>query len=56
MRFLHTMLRVSDLDRALAFFVNGLGLRETRRRNSEKPAASRLSIWPRRKTRRRKSN
>ncbi len=35
MRFLHTMLRVSDLDRALAFFVDGLGLRETRRRDSE---------------------
>lgn len=29
------MLRVSDLDRALAFFVDGLGLRETRRRDSE---------------------
>lgn len=36
MRFLHTMLRVSDLDRALAFFVDGLGLKETRRRDSEK--------------------
>jgi lactoylglutathione lyase len=30
------MLRVSDLDRALAFFVDGLGLREVRRRESEK--------------------
>lgn len=34
MRYLHTMLRVRDLDRALAFFVGALGLRETRRRES----------------------
>jgi lactoylglutathione lyase len=35
MRFLHTMLRVRDLDAALDFFVHKLGLRETRR--SENP-------------------
>ena len=34
MRFLHTMLRVRDLDRALEFFVGDLGLREVRRRDS----------------------
>lgn len=34
MRYLHTMLRVRDLDRALAFFVGSLGLRELRRRDS----------------------
>ncbi len=34
MRYLHTMLRVRELDRALAFFVGALGLRETRRRES----------------------
>lgn len=34
MRFLHTMLRVRDLDAALAFFTR-LGLRELRRRDSE---------------------
>ncbi len=34
MRFLHTMLRVRDLDAALAFF-GKLGLRETRRHSSE---------------------
>lgn len=34
MRFLHTMLRVRDLDAALAFFVGALGLRELRRRES----------------------
>ncbi|HEY8092119.1 MAG TPA: VOC family protein [Polyangiaceae bacterium] len=35
MRYLHTMLRVRDLDAALDFFVKKLGLRETRRRESE---------------------
>lgn len=36
MRFLHTMIRVYDLDAALAFFCEGLGLREVRRRDHEK--------------------
>jgi lactoylglutathione lyase len=35
MRYLHTMLRVRDLDAALDFFVGGLGLTEVRRRQSE---------------------
>jgi lactoylglutathione lyase len=35
MRFLHTMIRVKDLDLALDFFVAKLGLRELRRRESE---------------------
>jgi lactoylglutathione lyase len=35
MRFLHTMLRVRDLDASLDFFVHKLGLREVRRRRSE---------------------
>ncbi len=35
MRFLHTMLRVRDLDAALDFFVGKLGLREIRRRDYE---------------------
>lgn len=35
MRFLHTMLRVRDLDASLRFFVAALGLRELRRRDSE---------------------
>lgn len=34
MRFLHTMLRVRDLDAALEFFVQRLGLYEVRRRDS----------------------
>ena len=33
MRILHTMLRVGDLDRALAFYVDVLGMRELRRRD-----------------------
>jgi lactoylglutathione lyase len=35
MRYLHTMLRVRDLDRALDFYVNKLGLKEARRVESE---------------------
>src|SRR5687768_7360462 len=30
-KYLHTMIRVHDLDATLRFFVDGLGLRETRR-------------------------
>jgi len=36
MRYLHTMLRVHDLDSALDFFCAKLGLVEVRRRDSEK--------------------
>ncbi len=36
MRYLHTMIRVGDLDAALDFFVNKLGMVETRRMESEK--------------------
>lgn len=36
MRYLHTMIRVKDLDAALDFFVGRLGLVELRRRESEK--------------------
>lgn len=32
MKFYHTMIRVKDLDRALDFFINKLGLIETRRK------------------------
>ena len=35
MRYLHTMIRVSDLDASLDFFCNKLGLVEHRRRDSE---------------------
>lgn len=36
MRYLHTMLRVRNLDEALDFYVNKLGLKESRRRVDEK--------------------
>ncbi len=36
MRYLHTMVRVSDLDQALDFYCSKLGLVETRRYDSEK--------------------
>ena len=36
MRYLHTMLRVHDLDTALTFFCDHLGLTEVRRRDSER--------------------
>lgn len=36
MRYLHTMLRVSDLERSLDFFVNKLGLTEVRRYDDQK--------------------
>jgi lactoylglutathione lyase len=36
MRYLHTMVRVTDLDQSLDFYCNKLGLREIRRHDSEK--------------------
>ncbi len=36
MRYLHTMVRVSDLEASLAFFCGGLGLEEVRRVSNEK--------------------
>ena len=35
MRYLHTMVRVRDLDAALDFYCDGLGLQEVRRADSE---------------------
>ena len=35
MRYLHTMVRVEDLDRALDFYCDKLGLEEIRRKDSE---------------------
>lgn len=34
MKYLHTMVRISDIDASLDFYVNKLGLKETRRRES----------------------
>ena len=36
MKYLHTMIRVSNIDESLRFFCEGLGLKETRRKDSEK--------------------
>lgn len=35
MKYLHTMVRVSDVDESLNFYCNGLGLKEVRRREDE---------------------
>ena len=36
MKYLHTMIRVQDVDAALDFFVGKLGMIETRRKEDEK--------------------
>ncbi|MFD0987299.1 VOC family protein [Methyloligella solikamskensis] len=36
MKYLHTMVRVADVDDSLDFYCNKLGLKETRRKESEK--------------------
>jgi len=36
MEYLHTMVRISDIDESLDFYCNKLGLKEVRRRDSEK--------------------
>jgi lactoylglutathione lyase len=36
MKFLHTMIRVFDLDKSLDFYINKLGLKEIRRHEHEK--------------------
>ena len=48
MRYLHTMLRVRDLDAALDFFVNKLGRRERRRRESEQGRFTLVFVAPER--------
>ena len=36
MKYLHTMIRIKDVDESLRFFCKGLGLKETRRMENEK--------------------
>ena len=36
MKYLHTMIRVKNVEESLRFFCEGLGLKETRRKESEK--------------------
>lgn len=35
MRYLHTMIRIRDIETSLAFFCHGLGMKEVRRMNSD---------------------
>ena len=35
MKYLHTMIRVSDVDQSLDFFCKNLGLTDTRRKDNE---------------------
>ena len=44
MRFLHTMVRVADLDQALAFYVDTFGLTEVRRVDNEKGRFTLVSL------------
>ena len=44
MKYLHTMIRVGDIDAALDFFVGKLGMVETRRKDVPE-ANSPLSFW-----------
>ena len=43
MKYLHTMVRVTDLDASLRFYCDALGLRELRRKDSGSP----WFFWPR---------
>ncbi len=52
MKYLHTMVRVSDVEQSLRFYCDALGLKELRRQDSEKgrftlmTAVGILDIWP----------
>lgn len=45
MRYLHTMVRVKDLDASLAFYTTLFGLEEIRRHENEKGRFT-LVFWP----------
>ena len=36
MKYLHTMIRISNIEESLKFFCDGLGLKETKRMENEK--------------------
>jgi lactoylglutathione lyase len=36
MKYLHTMIRISDIEKSLSFFCKGFGLKETRRMENKK--------------------
>ena len=46
MKYLHTMIRIKDIDESLRFFCDGLGLKETRRKDSEKGRYTLIFLAP----------
>jgi lactoylglutathione lyase len=46
MRYLHTMVRVTDIDQSLDFYVNKLGLKEVRRHENEKGRFTLIFLAP----------
>ncbi|MGI9412800.1 MAG: VOC family protein [Hyphomicrobiales bacterium] len=46
MKYLHTMVRVSDIDASLDFYCNKLGLKETRRLDSEQGRFTLIFVAP----------
>ncbi|WP_405228387.1 VOC family protein [Lentisalinibacter sediminis] len=46
MKYLHTMVRVSDLDESLDFYCNKLGMREIRRHDSEQGRFTLVFVAP----------
>ncbi len=46
MKYLHTMVRVSDLDQSLDFYCNKLGMREIRRHESEQGRFTLVFVAP----------
>ena len=46
MKYLHTMIRVSDLDQSLRFYRDLLGLEEIRRREDEKGRYTLIFLAP----------
>ena len=45
MRYLHTMVRISDLDESLKFYCDILGLKETHRYDSEKGRFTNIFLY-----------
>ena len=46
MRYLHTMVRITDIDRSLAFYRDALGLKEVRRVENEKGRYTLIFLAP----------
>ena len=46
MKYLHTMIRIKDVEDSLKFFCEGLGLKETRRKESEKGRFTLIFLAP----------